>query len=94
MCASGVIRSDLDAVTAAQNALKHKADVFKTIPVDFNKETNIAVVGNANAAYVRITSLLADIKESLLADSGHIGQMGEEFVAVDAMLAAQIRNNL
>ena len=94
MGAGGVIKSSLSAVESAQGAFQQKADAFKTEPIDFDKQTNISVVGNAGAAYGGLTSMLSGIKESLLADSRHIGQMGEGFVAVDMMLAAQVRKGL
>jgi type VII secretion effector (TIGR04197 family) len=88
----GVIKVSSEAVAASKNKIRLSADSFQIRDSDFSVRSNITAVQSAKSAYLGACSSIAQIKEILLADAERIGQMGDEFAAVDERIASLLAN--
>jgi type VII secretion effector (TIGR04197 family) len=78
-----VIQVSKEAVAASQADIKQGTSSLDIQDINFAVRSNLTAVQTAKIAYSGASNLLSSIKEILQADAEHIGQMGEEFSAVD-----------
>lgn len=84
------IQSDCGTALSVKFLLMNKSTALTIESLDFSMQTNISAADTMTSTYADLCTTLTDIRESLVEDAGHIGQLAMSFAAVDSALSKQI----